>query len=232
MILTFWLLLVQASGLTPPPPVIGPPVDIVEFDLNGSAYLMPVPGSYCVPKVTDASLMKDVTRGTLTISPQAYFVRCDENGKVLGEHEFIYVKYLKGQKLKERSRAEYIASVTPTAQERFDKIFDGDAIAERVENKMTTDAGRTVAIETMKPIPLGHDDTCIYMGLKTSIKIVRTGEKASMLVLTCSTAVDGNLVTVDLASEFDKEIAIAPLKIQLSRAAKSIIANLPKVKVQ
>lgn len=208
----------------PPEPVWrGAPPSSLAFEIDGRRYRMPIPAGYCTARSLPSIYTDDVVgENGLILSKLAFVFLCDTIGKGANDQDFIYLKYIKNYRPKFADRAEFIrANATNLSSPEYMKQRESREFVDAVERKTEQDTGAKVEADLSR-VALGHDDICIYTGSRMTIVATASKEAATILAVSCTTMINGRVVTADIASQADRGLDFDALLRRLKKAVETI----------
>lgn len=204
------LLLASALAAASPAPV--------QFNVGGTALSMPMPTGYCLPagaQITVAQMLAAADHSNVT---DAHIVRCD--GKAPGEEDYTMIKT--------PVQALPITIDRPQIIDLMIKTFDDpqaktdlspDAINKDAAGALSSTFGANVKLNGAI-VPLGHDDTCFYMGGILEINAKDIQYKQS--VGGCMTSVGGRVITIYRYDRSNTDAGVLALLREANAIARSV----------
>lgn len=223
------LALLLSEPIVMPPPSVRPPMATsraparLAFDIDAQRYAMPVPTDYCTAPNLPAMYTEDtVNEAGVILAKLAFVFLCETIGKGPNDQDFIYLKYLKNYRTRFADRAEFIsATAAKFASPENLKQRESEEFSDDVERNTERDTGAKVEAD-ISGVALGHDDACIYTGSRMTITATAECETVTILTVTCTTMINGRIVTADIASRADRGFDFDALIPRLKQAVETI----------
>jgi hypothetical protein len=216
--------IVQPPVVRPPMPILRvPPSSRMSFDIDAQRYGMPVPAGYCTARNLPSVYTEDeVNEAGVILSKLAFVFLCEMNDQGANDQDFIYVKYIKNYRPNVTDRTEFIrASAAKFAHPEYVRQRETREFVDDIARRAERDTGEKVDAD-ISGVGLGHDDICIYTGSRIAIAATASGKETRILAVTCTTMINGRIVTADIASRADRGLDFDALISQLKQVVETI----------